>query len=451
MNMLQMILVTIVTIGVLVTFHEYGHYWAARRCGVKVLRFCVGFGKPIWSWRDRTGTEFAIAAIPLGGYVKMLDERESEVPPELLSQSFNRKPVGQRIAIVAAGPIANFLLAIALYWLIFVLGVGGVVPIVGSVEKNSLAEIAGLAPGQEIVAVDGEPTPTWQALHEHLVSRIGESGPLRFSVKYPDSEIIYDSTATLDEWLGDAEAPDLVGGLGITLWQPRGEPVIETVVADGPAARAGLLAGDRIVNADGVAMPDWQAWVEHVRARPEQSVQVLVERAGARHELTLVPARKLDEQGNAFGQVGLGSPVSWPPEMLRQFHYGPIAALGEALERTWSMTVVSLESIKKLIFGEISPKNLSGPITIAKVATASAKSGLEPYLGFLAFFSISLGVLNLLPIPVLDGGHILFALPELFTGKPISERVQALCVQVGVFIIVGIMGLALYNDVVRSL
>jgi regulator of sigma E protease len=449
MNVLQMILITAVTLGVLVTFHEFGHFWVARRCGVKVLRFCVGFGKPLWIWRDRTGTEFAIAAIPLGGYVKMLDEREGEVPPELLSQSFNRKPVGQRIAIIAAGPIANFLLAIALYWLIFVLGVGGVVPVIGSVEKNSLAEIAGLAPGQEIVAIDGEETPTWQALHERLVGRIGESGSLRFSVKYPGSDIIYDSTAPLDKWLSGAEAPDLVGGLGITLWQPKGEPVVETVVADGPAARAGLQAGDRIESADGVAMPDWETWVHHVRARPEQKIELVVQREGKRHELALVPDRKVDEQGQAFGQVGLGNSVRWPPEMLREFQYTPVAALGAALERTWSMSVESLKSIKKLVLGMISPKNLSGPITIAKVATAQAKSGLEPYLGFLAFFSISLGVLNLLPIPVLDGGHILFALPELFTGKPLSERVQAMGAQVGLFIIVGIMVLALYNDLMR--
>ena len=449
MDILQQILMIVVTLGVLVTFHEFGHFWVARRCGVKVLRFCVGFGKPFWTWRDRSGTEFAVAAIPLGGYVKMLDEREGDVPPELLSQSFTRKPVGQRIAIIAAGPIANFLLALGLYWVIFMQGVGGAVPIIDSVAKNSLAEIAGLAPGQEIVAIDGEETPTRQALHERLVGRIGESGPLRFSVKYPDSDIIYDSSAALDKWLAGAEAPDLLGGLGITLWQPKGEPVIEMVVAGSPAERGGLRVGDRIESTDGVAVPDWMTWLLYVRAHPQQTIEVVVQRGGERHHLQVTPDRKVDEQGNAYGQVGVDSTIRWPKEMLREFHYNPASALAAAGERTWETTVLSLESIKKLVVGDISLKNLSGPITIAKVATASAKSGLERYLDFLAFFSISLGVLNLLPIPVLDGGHILFALPELITGKPLSERVQAVGMQIGMFIIVGIMVLAFYNDLMR--
>jgi len=449
MNILQMILITALTLGVLVTFHEYGHFWVARRCGVKVLRFCIGFGKPFWTWHDKHGTEFALAAIPLGGYVKMLDEREGEVPAELLSQSFTRKPVWQRIAIIAAGPIANFLLAIALYWIVFVSGVGGVAPVIGSIKDHSLAQMAGLSAGQEIVAIDGADTPTWQALHERLVRRIGESGALRFSVKYPDSDVIYDSTVDLDNWLAGDEAPDMVAGLGITLWQPKGEPVIEKILADGPAAKAGLQAQDRIESADGIAMPDWETWVEYVRARPEQGIELVILRDGVRRDVALTPDRKVDEQGKAFGQVGIGGAVKWPDSMLRDFHYSPGAALVAAAERTWSMSVVSLESIKKLALGMISPKNLSGPITIAKVATASAKSGWEPYLGFLAFFSVSLGVLNLLPIPVLDGGHILFALPELFTGKPLSEKVQAVGFQIGMFIVVGIMVLALYNDLMR--
>ncbi len=449
MHIVQMILITAVTLGVLVTFHEFGHFWVARRCGVKVLRFCIGFGKPLWSWRDRHGTEFAIAALPLGGYVKMLDEREGEVPPELLSQSFTRKPVWKRIAIIAAGPIANFLLAIALYWLIFMIGISGVAPVIGAIKAGSLAEIAGLAPGQEIVAIDSAATPTWNALHERLLRRIGESGALHFSAKYPDSDVVYESSVELQNWLGGDEAPDMIGGLGITLWQPKGEPVIETVLPESPAAKAGLLANDRIASADGIAVADWDSWVTYVRARPAQTIKLIVLRDGAQHAVNLVPDRKVDEQGVAYGQVGVGGTVHWPESLLRDFRYTPGAALLAALDRTWSMSVVSLQSIKKLALGMISSKNLSGPITIAKVATASAQSGWQPYLGFLAFFSISLGVLNLLPIPVLDGGHILFALPELITGKPLSEKVQAVGIQIGMFIIVGIMMLALYNDLMR--
>jgi len=449
MDLLQMILVTAATLGVLVTIHEFGHFWVARRCGVKVLRFSIGFGKPLWRWRDRTGTEFAVAAIPLGGYVKMLDEREGNVPPELLPQSFTRQSVGKRIAIIAAGPIANFLLAIAVYWVIFVSGVSGVAPVIDSVKPGSLAASAGLSAGQEIVAIDGEPTPTWQALYERLVRRIGETGPLRISAKYPDSDVVYDSTAYLDSWLSGSETPDMIGGLGITLWHPRGDTVIDRVLPDSPAAKAGLKAHDRITAADGVPLKDWESWLDYVRARPQQPIQISVLRGDVQHEMTVIPERKLDADGKAIGQVGVAGSVQWPEHLLRDFKYSPAQALVASLDRTWTMSVVSLESIKKMILGMISPKNLSGPITIAKVATASAKSGWEPYLGFLAFFSVSLGVLNLLPIPVLDGGHILFALPELFTGRPLSERIQAVGYQIGLFIIVGVMMLALYNDLVR--
>jgi len=449
MELLQMILVTAVTLGVLVTIHEFGHFWVARRCGVKVLRFSIGFGKPLWRWHDRTGTEYALAAIPLGGYVKMLDEREGAVPEALLPQSFTRQPVLNRIAIVAAGPMANFLLAIAVYWLIFVSGVSGVAPVIDTVKPDSLAASAGLAPGQEIVAIDGEPTPTWQALYERLMRRIGETGPLRISAKLPDSDVVHESTAQLDNWLSGSDAPDMIAGLGITLWHPRGDTVIDRVIPDSPAAKAGLKAHDRIVAADGMALKDWESWLEYVRARPQQPIEITVVRDGVQSDMTVIPERKLDAEGKAIGQVGVAGSVQWPEHLLRDFKYGPAAALGAAVKRTWTMSMVSLESIKKMILGMISPKNLSGPITIAKVATASAKSGWEPYLGFLAFFSVSLGVLNLLPIPVLDGGHILFALPELFTGRPLSERIQAVGYQIGLFIIVGVMMLALYNDLMR--
>lgn len=449
MNIVQMILITAVTLGVLVTIHEFGHFWVARRFGVKVLRFSIGFGKPLWRRFDSTGTEFVIAAIPLGGYVKMLDEREGDVPPELLPQSFMRKPVWQRIAIVAAGPIANFILAIVLYWLIFMIGISGIAPVIGSVAPDSLAARAGLVAGQEIVSVDGEETPTWQALHERLLQRIGETGSLRIAAKQPNSDIVSDSTVVLDNWLAGSEEPDLIAGLGIELWRPRGETLIEQVVENSPAARAGLLAQDRIVSADGVAMPDWQTWLAYVRARPQQPIQLTIVRDGVTHDIALTPDRKLDDSGKAYGQVGLGGSVKWPDSMLRDFSYTPLTAIAPAFKRTWTMSVVSLDSIKKMILGMISPKNLSGPITIAKVATASAQSGWEPYLAFLAFFSVSLGVLNLLPIPVLDGGHILFSLPELFTGKRLPERIQIFGQQIGLFVIVGVMMLALYNDLLR--
>ncbi|HEY3699970.1 MAG TPA: RIP metalloprotease RseP [Spongiibacteraceae bacterium] len=449
MNILQMILATALTLGIVVTIHEYGHFWMARRCGVKVLRFCIGFGKPLLRWHDRTGTEFAIAAIPLGGYVKMLDEREGEVPPELLPQSFMRKPVTSRIAIVAAGPIANFILAIALFWVIFIAGISGVTPLIGAIKSDSLAAHAGLEAGQEIVAVDGDETPTWQALQERLIRRIGETGALQIAVKNANSDVVQDKTIELNNWLAGDEAPDMIEGLGITLWHPRGEPVIESVMPNSPAAHAGLLAGDRIESADGVAIADWQSWQDYVRARPQQLIRVAIARTDGRHDIELTPERKVDDSGKAFGLAGLAGHLEWPDAMKRDFRYPPIAAFGKALERTWATVTISLDTMKKMVLGMVSAKNLSGPITIAKVATASAQSGWEPYLAFLAFLSVSLGVLNLLPIPVLDGGHILFSLPELLTGRPLSEKIQAVGYQIGLFVVVGVMILALYNDLLR--
>lgn len=448
-HLLQTLLVTAVTLAIVVTIHEFGHFWVARRCGVKVLRFCIGFGKPLWKKLDRHGTEFAIAAIPLGGYVKMLDEREGEVPPELLPQSFMRKPVSSRIAIVAAGPIANFLLAIALFWIIFLSGVSGVIPVIDTIKADSPAARAGLQSGQEIVAIDGVDTPTTQALQERLLRRIGETGTLHVSLKRPDSDVIERKNVAIHNWLAGEEAPDMIEGLGIELWYPRGEPVVETVAAETPAARAGFVTGDRIESVDNKPIGNWRDWQDYVRAHPERKLHVIVVRADGRHDLELTPERKVDEKGNAFGLAGLTGKIEWPEHMRRDFSYGPIAAAGKALERTWATSLISLDTMKKMVLGMVSAKNLSGPITIAKVATASAESGWKPYLAFLAFLSVSLGVLNLLPIPVLDGGHILFSLPELVTGKPLSEKVQSVGYQVGLFIVIGVMVLALYNDLLR--
>ncbi len=450
MELLQTILITLATLAVLVTIHEYGHFWVARRCGIKVLRFSVGFGKGLYRWHDRHGTEFVIAAIPLGGYVKMLDEREGNVPEDQLQYAFNRKPVQHRLATVAAGPLANFALAIVVYWCVFVGGVSGVVPIIGSVEPGSIAELASLESGQEIIAIDGEPTPTWEALHLRLLERIGESGQIDFTVKYPDSNVSYQSSAELNEWLAGTEATDLVGGIGIELYRPEILAVVGEVVDGSPAQQAGLQTGDKILSADGEPMVDWLTWVDYVRARPEQPINLIYEREGQQHSTELRPATKYDEENKAYGQVGVAVQwPEWPEDMQRSFSYGVGGAAVQALKRTWSMSIFTLESIKKMVMGLISTKNLSGPITIAKVASASAKSGVEAYLSFLALLSVSLGVLNLLPIPVLDGGHILYGLVELLTGKEVSERVQVLGYQLGLFIIVGVMVLALYNDISR--
>lgn len=442
---LETILWFLVALLILVTVHEFGHFYVARRCGVRVLRFSVGFGKPLFSWRDKTGTEYSIAPIPLGGYVKMLDEREGEVKPEDLPYAFTRKSVWQRIAIVAAGPLANFILAVLLFWALLIPGRADFIPIVGKVEPGSIAAAAGLEEGQEIVAVDGEVTPTRQAVSRQLIERLGESGSMTFTVKYPESSLTYRSQASIKDWLKSADEPDVLGGIGLTLQAP---PVVVGETLEGsPAAEAGFETGDRVLSADGKRIESWNQWVEYVSARPGESIEVRVNRDGRELALRVTPALETDEQDNEVGKIGMG--VQWPEELIRRYEYSLPEAFVEAANETWSTSIFVLESVKKLIVGEISTKNLSGPITIAKVAGSSADAGWMSFVSFLALLSVSLGVFNLLPIPVLDGGHLAYFLVEAVKGSPVSERVQMVGYQVGLFMVIGVMLLALYNDVLR--
>ncbi|WP_411389875.1 sigma E protease regulator RseP [Pseudomonas sp. MPB23] len=449
MSALYMIVGTLVALGVLVTFHEFGHFWVARRCGVKVLRFSVGFGMPLLRWHDRRGTEFVIAAIPLGGYVKMLDEREGEVPADQLDQSFNRKTVRQRIAIVAAGPIANFLLAMVFFWVLAMLGSQQIRPVIGAVEADSMAAKAGLVAGQEIVSIDGEPTTGWGAVNLQLVRRLGESGTVNVVVREQDSSTESPRELALDHWLKGADEPDPIKSLGIRPWRPALPPVLAELDPKGPAQAAGLKTGDRLLALDGQVLGDWQQVVDLVRVRPDTKIVLKIERDGAQIDVPVTLSVR-GEAKAAGGYLGAGvkSP-EWPPSMVREVSFGPLAAIGEGVRRTWTMSVLTLESLKKMLFGELSVKNLSGPITIAKVAGASAQSGVADFLNFLAYLSISLGVLNLLPIPVLDGGHLLFYLVEWVRGRPLSDRVQGWGIQIGISLVVGVMLLALVNDLGR--
>ncbi|MDO8711617.1 MULTISPECIES: sigma E protease regulator RseP [Pseudomonas] len=449
MSALYMIVGTLVALGVLVTFHEFGHFWVARRCGVKVLRFSVGFGMPLLRWHDKKGTEFVVAAIPLGGYVKMLDEREGDVPADQLDQSFNRKSVRQRIAIVAAGPIANFLLAMAFFWVLAMLGSEQVRPVIGAVESGSIAAKAGLGAGQEIIAIDGEPTSGWAAVNLQLIRRLGESGSIQLQVREQGSTADSPRELMLDKWLKGADEPDPIRSLGIRPWRPALPPVLAELDSKGPAQAAGLKTGDRLLALDGKSLDDWQQVVDTVRMHPDTKIMLRVERDGAQIDVPVTLAAR-GESKAPTGYLGAGvKAVDWPPEMIREVSYGPVAAIGEGARRTWTMSVLTLDSLKKMLFGELSVKNLSGPITIAKVAGASAQSGVADFLNFLAYLSISLGVLNLLPIPVLDGGHLLFYLIEWARGRPLSDRVQGWGIQIGISLVVGVMLLALVNDLGR--
>ncbi|WP_406827911.1 RIP metalloprotease RseP [Microbulbifer sp. ARAS458-1] len=450
LDFLQTAAWALVALGVLVSFHEFGHFIVARWCGVKVLRFSVGFGKRLVSRYDRHGTEFTVSAIPLGGYVKFLDEREGTVAPEELDGAFNRKNVWQRMAIAAAGPVFNFLLAIALFWGVFMGGTSGPVPIVDQVEPRSIAAYAGLEAGQEIIAVDDQPTPTWQALNWRLANRLGDTGHIKFSVRYPDSTLEYHMYADIDRWLAGQEVPDPLDEIGVKLWIPKISMTLAQVVGDSPAAKGGLKAGDEIIATDGRDYRDWDQWTSYIKAHPDQAVQVTVLRDGAEQSVTITPDLVTLDSGEKIGRIGvLPVAASWPEDKVRRYHYGVMGAFSKGLEETWSKTVFTLNSLKKLLFGEISTRNLSGPITIAKVAGTSADAGWQSFLSLLALLSISLGVLNLLPIPVLDGGHLLYYGIEAIKGSPVSEKVQMIGLQVGMAMVLGIMALALYNDILR--
>lgn len=449
MGAIQNVLAVIVVLGLLITFHEFGHFWVARRCGVKVLRFSVGFGKPLWSRFDRHGTEFALAAIPLGGYVKMLDEREGNVAPEEQHLAFNRKSVWARIAIVVAGPLANFLLALAAYWLLFVVGTSTVAPILGNVAPDSPAAEAGLTPGQEIVAIQGDRTRSWEDVNLELISRIGLNGNLEISTREQEEAEPRIHHVAVTDWLARQDPPQPLQTLGVTPWRPETPAVLAQVLEEEAAAQAGLQAGDRIVAVNGEPVKDWLAFVETVRRSAGAPLDLKVMRDGEVLGLTLTPASR-ETEGETIGYIGAGvEPVPWPEEYRREIRYGPLAAVGQSLSRTVDMTVLTLDSIRKMLVGLISPSNLSGPITIARVAGDTARSGMESFISFMAYLSISLGVLNLLPIPVLDGGHLVYYLIEAVRGRPVSEAAQAVGLRIGMALVGSLMMMALYFDLMR--
>ena len=438
---LQYPLALLVTLGVLVTFHELGHYVVARWSGVRIVRFSVGFGRPIWSRMDRRGTEWAVAAIPLGGYVRMLDERESgtvqaEARPG--DVSFNDLSVGWRAAIAAAGPLANFLLAVVVYWLLFVVGNTTIAPMLGDVPAGSPADRAGLAPGLEIVSVDGESARSWQQVTMALAGRLGDSGSIELGVRRPGAESVTRADLAIDDWHRGVDEPDLLASLGI---EPALPPVLGEIMPDSPAQRAGLRRYDRVLAVDGEPQESWSDWVDTVQAAPERTLTVTVERDGRQLDLSVRPEAR-GPGSEATGYVGVAP-------HLNEIRYGPVAALPMGMAETWDKTALTLGLLKKMVTGDVSMKNLSGPITIAKVAGDSARSGWTYFLGVLALLSISLGVLNLLPIPILDGGHLLFCAAEAATGRPVSERIQILGTQIGLFLVAGLMVLALYNDISR--
>lgn len=450
MEMLHTLFYFLVAISVLVSIHEFGHFWVARKVGVKVLRFSIGFGKVLWAYqKNPDSTEYVLSAIPLGGYVKMVDEREGEVKEADLPYAFNRQSVLARTAIVAAGPVFNLVLAVALFWSVLVIGETGIKPILGTVVQGTLAAAAGFVEGDEIVSVNGKATPTWTEAMTVLVSSAldGEQN-IEVAVK---NVVGLQSVRTLKLTDKDIENPDaLYQHLGFKPWSPKLQPVIGKVLPDSAALAAGLKPGDLLISADGSGLEDWMQWVAKVKSHPDSAIKLVIERDGVRLPLTITPKSvKVGDQTE--GKVGAS--VLIPEALIKsvsvEYSLSPLDAIPVALETTYFYSVTSVKMMGRMLIGKASVENLSGPISIAQYAGQSATMGLTPFIKFLALVSVSLGVLNLLPVPVLDGGHLLFFAIEGIKGSPVSERVQMFFQQVGIALLVSLMALAMFLDVDR--
>jgi regulator of sigma E protease len=448
MSVLHTVLWFLIAIGILVVVHEYGHYLAARLAGVKVLRFSIGFGKPLVSRRfGRDQTEWTLSALPFGGYVKMLDEREGEVPAVEAHRSFNRATVWRRIGIVIAGPAANFLLAIVFYWALLLHGLPALKPMIGEPPAGTPAAQAGLAAGDEIRRVNGTDTPSFQDLRLNLL-RAGVAGE-PIELELADGRSVRLGAVPIET---ENLERDTLRPLGIVRFDPVIAPVIGQVLPDGAAARAGFLPGDRLLAANGEAVANWQDWVQRVRQHPAKPLRIEFERQGQRGELTVVPDA-VDEAGQRVGKIGAGPEVdeSVRATLMTEVRYGPVEALWRGATKTWDMSVFTLEMMGRMVLGQVSWKNLSGPLTIADYAGQSATLGWISFVGFLALVSVSLGVLNLLPIPLLDGGHLMYYVAEVLTGRAVSERTMEIGSRIGMALLLLLMSFALFNDLQRLL
>jgi len=450
MGVIQSVLAFIVTLGILVTIHEFGHYLVARWSGVRILRFCVGFGRPFASWTDKRGTEFALAAFPLGGYLRMWDERdplgEHQLPENALEGADLGKPHGQlsplwKIAIAFGGPFANFVLAAVVFWFLFLAGTVELLPVLGAPPEDTPAAQSGMRGGEEVVAVDGAQTLGWQDITMKLLDRLGESGEIVLTTRRPGADTTTDYRLPIDNWERGAAEPKIWQSLGLVQVYP---PVIGEVEPDSPAERAGFKPDDLVVEAGGAAIASWDDWVDAVVASPGEALSVVVERKGVPRRLSLTPAIREGAVGKPTGFAGVGY-------ALRIASHGPLEALPLALKETSDKTVSILVTIKKMFTGAVSTRNLSGPITIAQVAGITVEQGWRRFVQLLALLSLSLAVLNLMPIPMVDGGQIVFFFAELLRGKPLPERVQIISFQIGLVLVGGLMILALSNDITRLL
>lgn len=451
MQIIGYLLAFIVAVGIIVTVHEFGHYWAARKLGVKVLRFSVGFGKPLLkhvSSKDKI--EYVLASIPLGGYVKMLDEREGEVPRYIVRQAFNRQPVWKRFVIVSAGPAFNFVFAVLAYWMAFMVGVEGIKPTVGEVLHDSIARKAEIKSGDTFIYVEDVAVQTWQQTLIQLLDKALESGAAKVTLRSKDSSqrVVALDLSDTNHLLSEGE---LLEKIGITPWRYRLEPVFGEIDS-GVAKTAGMRAGDRVISVDGEEVNSWVDLVTYVRAHAGVSIDMLIRRNGENINFVLVPER-VNENGETFGRIGV-YPFVDQALLDRQrviVRYNLFDAVVKGIVETWEHSILTLKILWRLVKGEASLKNISGPITIAEYAGGAAAIGFSAFVSALALISIAIGILNLLPIPALDGGHLLYYLIEIVKGSPVSEQFEMVGQRVGIIVLIGLMSLAFYNDIHRLL
>ncbi|EGQ9761630.1 sigma E protease regulator RseP [Vibrio alginolyticus] len=440
----------IVALGILVAVHEFGHFWVARRCGVKVEKFSIGFGKSIWSKVGKDGTEFSISMIPLGGYVKMVDSRVDEVPEHEKHLAFDKKPLWKRTSIVAAGPIFNFLFAIFAYWLVFLIGIPAVKPVIGEVTPNSIVAEAGIESGMELKSISGIKTPDWESVNMGLISHIGDD--LMTVTLTSANEVGSEVTKTLDlrEWKFDPETQSAMQSLGFAPYTPEVYRVIEQVSQGGAAEKAGVLPGDEVVAIGQQRVTEWKQVVEAVRSNPDTPLELTVLRQGYEQTLTLTPGSRELANKEVVGFAGIAPKVAeWPESYRFDLQFGVFESIGKAVDKTGQVIGLTISMLKKLIVGDVGLNNLSGPISIAKGAGATADYGLVYFLGFLALISVNLGIINLVPLPMLDGGHLLFFAIEAVIRRPVPEKVQEMGFRIGGAIIFSLMALALFNDFTR--
>ncbi|EGX6962136.1 sigma E protease regulator RseP [Vibrio alginolyticus] len=440
----------IVALGILVAVHEFGHFWVARRCGVKVEKFSIGFGKSIWSKVGKDGTEYSISMIPLGGYVKMVDSRVDEVPEHEKHLAFDKKPLWKRTSIVAAGPIFNFLFAIFAYWLVFLIGIPAVKPLIGEVTPNSIVAEAGIESGMELKSISGIKTPDWESVNMGLISHIGDD--LMTVTLTSANEVGSEVTKTLDlrEWKFDPETQSAMQSLGFTPYTPEVYRVIEQVSQGGAAEKAGVLPGDEVVAIGQQRVTEWKQVVEAVRSNPDTPLELTVLRQGYEQTLTLTPGSRELANKEVVGFAGIAPKVAeWPESYRFDLQFGVFESIGKAVDKTGQVIGLTISMLKKLIVGDVGLNNLSGPISIAKGAGATADYGLVYFLGFLALISVNLGIINLVPLPMLDGGHLLFFAIEAVIRRPVPEKVQEMGFRIGGAIIFSLMALALFNDFTR--